>query len=64
VALCSKGDYGVEAGLISSFPMRTNADGGMTLVQGVPIAGFSRSRIDSSVAELQEERELVRDLLV
>ena len=63
VALCSKGDYGVEAGLISSFPMRTNAGGGLELVQGVPIGEFSRSRIDSSVAELQEERALVRDLL-
>jgi len=29
----------------------------------VPISGFSRAKIDASVAELKEERELVRDLL-
>lgn len=63
VAICSKGDYGVAAGLISSFPMRTRGDGSLEVVQGLPIAEFSRSRIDASVAELQEERELVRDLL-
>jgi len=63
VAICSRGDYGVESGLISSFPVRTHADGSLEVVKGVEIGGFSRSRIDSSVAELQEERELVRDLL-
>ncbi len=63
LAICSRGDYGVEAGLISSFPMRTAQDGGLEVAKWVPISGFSRSRIDSSVAELQEERELVRDLL-
>lgn len=63
VALCSKGDYGVEAGLISSFPSRTTADGVVEVAKWVPISGFSRSRIDASVAELQEERELVKELL-
>jgi malate dehydrogenase len=63
LAICSKGDYEVEAGLISSFPMRTTADGTLEVAKWVPISGFSRTRIDASVAELQEERELVRDLL-
>jgi malate dehydrogenase len=63
VALCSKGDYGVEPGLISSFPVRTLADGGVEVVQGVPVSDFSRAKIDATVAELQEERSLVAELL-
>jgi malate dehydrogenase len=63
LAICSKGEYDVEAGLISSFPMRTSEDGTLEVAKWVPVSGFSRSRIDASVAELQEERELVRELL-
>lgn len=63
LAICSKGDYDVDPGLISSFPMRTAEDGALEVAKWVPISGFSRSRIDASVAELQEERELVRELL-
>jgi malate dehydrogenase len=63
VAICSKGDYEVEAGLVASFPMRTTPGGSLEVVQGVAINEFSRSRIDSSIGELQEERGLVQDLL-
>jgi malate dehydrogenase len=62
VCVCSDGSYGVEKGLISSFPIRTN---GKTweIVQGLPINDFSRGRIDATVKELQEERNLVSELL-
>jgi malate dehydrogenase len=63
VALCSKGDYGVEPGLISSFPVRTLADGRLEVVQSVPVNAFCRAKIDATVAELQEERALVAELL-
>jgi len=62
VALCSDGSYGVEAGLISSFPVR-NAGGKLEIVQGVPVNEFSRGRIDATVNELKEERGLVAELL-
>ena len=52
------GSYGVEEGVISSFPCTTSA-GDYTIVQGLDINDFSRSRIDASVAELREEREAV-----
>jgi malate dehydrogenase len=62
VAICSNGDYGVDKGLISSFPVRS--DGAkVAVVKGLEIAEFSRSKIDQSVAELKEERELVSELL-
>lgn len=63
VAVCSQGDYGVEKGLIASFPIRTLTGGGVEVVKNVPIGDFSRSRIDATVQELKEERDLVRDLI-
>jgi malate dehydrogenase len=62
VAVCSDGSYGVEKDLISSFPIRVRG-GNWEIVQKVPINDFSRDRIDKSVAELKEEKSLVRDLL-
>jgi malate dehydrogenase len=63
VALCSKGDYGVEKGLISSFPVRTLANGDLEVVQGLSVGEFSQARIDATINELKEEREMVRELL-
>jgi malate dehydrogenase len=62
VCLCSDGSYGVEAGLISSFPVTSNGSQ-IEVVQGVAIHEFSRSRIEATVAELKEERSMVSDLL-
>jgi len=62
VAVCSDGSYGVEKGLMSSFPIRTDgAD--WEIVQNIPLNDFSREKINVSVAELQEEKALVADLL-
>ena len=62
VALCSTGEYGVEKGLICSFPVRVK-DGSPNVVQKAPINEFSRQKIDASVNELKEEKSLVGDLL-
>ena len=62
VAVCSDGSYGVEKGLISSFPIRTDGSK-WEIVQGVPVNEFSRARIDASVNELKEEKALVASLL-
>jgi len=60
--LCSDGSYGVEAGLISSFPVRSDGRK-LHIAQNVPINDFSRARIDASVSELKEEKAMVADLL-
>ena len=61
VAICSNGEYGVDRGLICSFPVRS--DGArVQVVENLEIAEFSRSKIDQSVAELKEERGLVSGL--
>jgi malate dehydrogenase len=62
VAVCSDGSYGVEKDLISSFPVRVRG-GKWEIVQKLPLNKFSRGKIDKSVAELQEEKSLVSDLL-
>jgi len=62
VAVCSDGSYGVEKGLISSFPVRVRA-GKWEIVQDLPINDFSRDKIDASVAELKEEKSLVSEML-
>ena len=61
MAVPSDGSYGVPEGLISSFPC-TCADGKWSIVQGLDIDDFSRTRIDASVAELAEERDAVKEL--
>jgi malate dehydrogenase len=62
VAVCSDGSYGLEKGLMSSFPIRT-AGVGWEIVQNIPLNDFSRQKIDASVAELLEEKALVSELL-
>ena len=62
VCVCSDGSYGIEKGLICSFPVRSNGQK-LEIVQGVPIDEFSRAKIDASVSELKEEKALVSDLL-
>lgn len=61
MAIPSDGSYGVPDGLISSFPV-TTADGEYNIVPGLDISEFSRTRIDASVAELEDERRAVAEL--
>ncbi|AUG77675.1 malate dehydrogenase [Kitasatospora sp. MMS16-BH015] len=61
MGVVSDGSYGVEPGIISSFPVTTK-DGKWEIVQGLDISEFSRKRIDASVAELVEERDAVKEL--
>jgi malate dehydrogenase len=55
----SDGSYGVPEGLISGFPC-TCANGEWSIVQGLDIDDFSRTKIDASVAELTGERDTVQ----
>ena len=61
MAVASDGSYGVPEGLISSFPV-TTSDGTWSIVEGLEINDFSRARIDTSTAELADERDAVQDL--
>src|SRR6184192_1407370 len=61
VAVCTPGDYGIEKGLLFSYPIRTDGKK-WEIVQGVPLNDFSKSRIAATEAELKEEKGLVSDL--
>ena len=54
----SDGSYAVPEGLISGFPC-TCAGGEYSIVQGLDLDDFSRSKIDASLAELTGERDTV-----
>ena len=62
VATCSDGSYGIEKGLIYSYPIRSNGSA-LTVQQGVALNDFSKSRIIATENELKEEKALVADLL-
>jgi malate dehydrogenase len=62
VAVCSPGDYDVAPGLISSFPIHTDGKA-WEIAKWVPINEFSRKKIDLSVEELSQERDLVKELI-
>jgi malate dehydrogenase len=50
VCLCSDGSYGVEKGLISSFPVRSDGHR-LEILQGLPVNDYSRAKIDATVNE-------------
>jgi malate dehydrogenase len=63
VCVKSDGSYGVPEGLISSFPVRADGRGNHEIVQGLELNDFLRTKIAASVAELEQEKAVVRDLL-
>jgi malate dehydrogenase len=61
MAVRSGGEYGVEEGLMSSFPVRVSG-GSYEIVEGLEVGDFAQSKIDATVNELKEERDAVRQL--
>ena len=61
MAVCCDGSYGVEEGLISSFPVKCS-DGNWEIVKDLEIDDFSKMKIDASIKELSEERHTVSGL--
>jgi malate dehydrogenase len=62
-AVISKGEYGVPAGLVFSYPCRSGGKGNFSVVGGVKLDAFGQEKFQKTLAELQEEREAVKDLL-
>ena len=63
VCVPSDGSYGVPEGLISSFPVKSDGNGGYEIVQGLGLSDFLKDKLAASVNELQSERDTVADLL-
>jgi len=62
-AVASDGSYGVAKGIVSSFPLRSRGDGGYEIVKNVPLNEFAKGKLAATIAELEKERDLVKDLL-
>lgn len=62
-AVVSDGSYGVDRDIVSSFPLRSKGDGGYAIVQGLSIEGLATAKIAATIAELERERDIVKDLL-
>jgi malate dehydrogenase len=62
-AIPSDGSYGIEKGLLYSYPLTSDGQGNWSIVPDLPLDDFAKEKIMKSMAELQEEREIVKDLL-
>ena len=59
----SDGSYGIDEGLMFSFPIRSDGQGGWEIVQGLELSDFARAKIKATKDELKEERAVIADLL-
>ena len=62
MGVVSKGEYGIPAGLIFSYPVMA-CEGEYKIVEGLAHDDFAKAKIAATVAELESERETVKDLL-
>lgn len=62
MAIPSDGSYGIEPGVIYSYPVRCK-DGSYEIVQGLEVNDFSRERMAATEQELREERAAIEHLL-
>jgi malate dehydrogenase len=63
MAVPSDGSYGIPEGLICSFPCTVDANGQYHIVQGIELDATSKAKVQASVNELLEEREMISGLL-
>lgn len=62
MAVPADGSYGIEPGIIYSFPVRCSG-GEYEIVQDLDVNDFSRERMNASEKELREERSAIEQLL-
>jgi malate dehydrogenase len=61
VARCSEGEYGIDEGLIFSFPCRTEG-GKLKVITGLKQNEFGEEKIQITLDELRKERDIVKEL--
>jgi len=59
----SDGSYGIDKGLMFSFPVVSDGQGGWSIVQGLPMSDFAKAKIAVTQDELREEKAVISDLL-
>lgn len=61
VGRCSQGEYGIDEGLIFSFPCRTEG-GKLKVITGLTQNEFGKEKIHLTLDELRKERDAVQEL--
>lgn len=56
--------YGVPGGLLFSFPVRSDGNGNLEVVRGLTLSEYAKKKIAETTKELQDEREVVKELLM
>ena len=62
MGVASDGSYGIPEGVVFSYPVKCR-NGGIEIVQGLPIDDFGRAKLAATNQELREERAGVEALL-
>ena len=62
-AIPSDGSYGIDEGLIFSFPLVSDGNGNYNIVQGLSHSDFAQEKVQATLDELRHEKSLVADLL-
>lgn len=62
MGIYSDGSYNIPSGLVYSFPVIC-ARGDYSLVQGLEINAFSRAKLAATQKELEEERDMIKNML-
>jgi malate dehydrogenase len=62
-AVISKGEYAVPPGLVFGYPCRNEGKGQFAVVSGVQLDAFGKQKFQTTLQELLEEKEAVKDLL-
>lgn len=57
----STGEYGVDNGLIFSYPCRTE-QGALRVIEGLPLNDYSQDKFQTTLDELRHERDMVKSL--
>jgi malate dehydrogenase len=59
----SDGSYGIDEGLMFSFPIVSDGQGGWHIVQDLPWSDFAKEKIAVTQNELREEKAVIADML-
>jgi malate dehydrogenase len=62
-AIVSRGEYGVPAGLVFGYPCTCSANGDWKVVEGLKFDAFGEAKFKATLAELEKEKDVVKDLL-
>jgi len=62
VAVSSNGEYGVPEGLVFGYPVLADGTGNWKVAEGVEHNDFAKARIQTTLNELVEERDAVKEL--